>query len=257
MTELPKKKSNQPTSRVSSVEVAKLAGVSQSAVSRTFTPGASVSKKTRNKVLKAAGEIGYRPNVIARSLTQQSTNMIGLVVGNFTNPFYAKLIQDFTKKFQEKGYWTLLLNVAEDNNVEDTLPMALQYQVDGIVVTSASLTSTMAAECARYGTPVVLFNRCSLDSQVNSVACDSVACGRMVADELLDAGHQRLAFLAGQEGSSTNRDRRKGFTQRLEERGSSLFLEVRGDYSYGSGHYAAMQLLGREEKPDAIFCAMT
>ena len=241
--------------RVSSIEVARLAGVSQSAVSRAFTPGASVSDETREKVLKAAKELGYRPNVIARSLTQQSSNIIGLVVGSFTNPFYAKLVEDFTERFQKKGYWTLIFNVADGNEVEDTLPIALQYQVAGIVMTSATLTSTLADECARYGTPVVLFNRIAIDTNVNAVTCDSVACGRMVADALIDAGHQKLAYLAGQAGSSTNRDRRKGFTQRLQERGYGLHLEASGDYSYASGYAAAQQLFDRADRPDAIFCA--
>lgn len=241
--------------RISSIEVARLAGVSQSAVSRTFTPGGSVSAETRQKVLQAARKLGYRPNVIARSLTQQSSNMVGMVVGSFTNPFYARLIEDFTEKIQKNNYWTLLFNVVNGSEVEHTLPVALQYQVAGIIMTSATLTSKLAEECARFGTPVVLFNRYALDSNVNAVTCDSVASSRMVADAFLDAGHRRIAYLAGQKGSSTNRDRRQGFTQRLQERGQSLYLEASGDYSYQSGFEAAKELLDRQNRPDAIFCA--
>src|SRR5512137_3164022 len=93
---------------VSSVEVARLAGVSQAAVSRVFTPGASVSDEMRQKVMMAAKQLGYRPNAIARSLNQHSTRMIGLVMVRFTNPFYARLLQEFTAKLQALGYWTLL-----------------------------------------------------------------------------------------------------------------------------------------------------
>jgi len=249
------RKAKKESKRVSSIEVARLAGVSQAAVSRVFTPNASASPETRRKVLAAAKRLGYRPNAIARSLIQQSTNIIGLAMVRFTNPFYAYLLKEFTHKLQERGYWSLVLNVAEDNHIEQALPMALQYQVDGIIVTSATLTSTLADECARAGTPVVLFNRYAVETNVNAVCCDSVNGGRMVADALLDAGHQRLAYIAGEEGSSTNRDREKGYTERLQERGHTLYLRESGDYSYESGVVAARRMLNQVERPDAIFCA--
>ncbi len=241
--------------RASSTEVARLAGVSQAAVSRVFTPNGSASSETRKKVLAAAKKLGYRPNAIARSLTQQSTNIIGLAVVRFTNPFYAQLVGEFTQRLQERGYWTLLLNVAAENEMERALPMALQYQVDGIIVTSATLTSRLADECVRTGTPVVLFNRYALDSHVNAVCLDSVGGARLIADALLDAGHRRLAYIAGEEASSTNRDREKGFTERLKEREHTLYLRETGDFSYESGLAAARQMLNRADRPDAIFCA--
>ncbi len=241
--------------RVSSVEVARLAGVSQAAVSRVFTPGASVSAEMRAKVLTAAKKLGYRPNVIARSLTQRTTNMIGLVMFRFTNPFYARLLKEFSHKLQEMNYWTLLLNVEGDQEIEAALPMALQYQVDGIIITSATLSSYLADECARTGTPVVLFNRTSVESRVNAVCCDNYGAGRMAADALIEAGHQRFAYLAGEENSSTNRDREKGFVERLCERGVSLAYREPGDFSYERAYPIAQRLLNRPDRPDAIFCA--
>jgi DNA-binding LacI/PurR family transcriptional regulator len=241
---------------VSQIDVARLAGVSQAAVSRTFTPGKSVSEETRAKVLAAAEELGYRPNVIARSLIQKSTNIIGLVVMRFSNPFYAHLIRDFTQALQAQGYWTLLLNVAQDPELDETLPMALQYQVDGLIITSATLSSRLAEECARSGTPVVLFNRYATDTHANVVQCDNVAGGKMVADAFLDAGCNRIAFIAGEEVASTNRDRETGFVTRLKERGHNLtYRESAGDYRYELGYQAAQRLLEKDERPDAIFCA--
>lgn len=242
--------------RPSSVEVARLAGVSQATVSRVFTPGASVSPEMRAKVLAAARRLGYRPNVIARSLTQQSSHIIGLVMVRFWNPFYSfHLLQEFTHRLQSQGYWVLLLNVADDTELERTIPAALQYQVDGLIITSATLSSSLADECARFGTPVVLFNRYVLSGNLNAVCCDNVAGGRMVADALLDAGHTRLAYVAGEPGSSTNRDREQGFTARLAERGVTLYAREDGDYSYESGYQAAVRLLRHEPRPDALFCA--
>jgi DNA-binding LacI/PurR family transcriptional regulator len=206
--------------------------------------------------MAAAEELGYRPNVIARSLIRKSTNIIGLVVMRFTNPFYARVIRDFTRSLQELGYWTLLLNIAQNQELEVTLPMALQYQVDGLIITSATLSSKMAEECARSGTPVVLFNRYSTDSHTNMVRCDNVEGGRIVADTLLDAGYQRLAFIAGEESASTNRDREFGFSSRLQERGvNTIVRESAGDYSYELGYQAAQRLMELDHPPDAIFCA--
>jgi DNA-binding LacI/PurR family transcriptional regulator len=241
--------------RVSSVQVARLAGVSQAAVSRVYTSGASVSSGMRSKVLAAAKKLGYRPNVLARSLTRRSTNIIGIVMFRFTNPFYARLLKEFSRKLQDRNYWTLLLNSESDDGVETALPAALQYQVDGIIITSATLSSTLAEECARTGTPVVLFNRYSIESNVNAVCCDSVGAGRMVADALVDAGHTRLAFIAGEENTSTSRDRERGFAERLRERGHELALRDVGNFTYEDGYAAAQRLLCRPDRPDAIFCA--
>lgn len=256
MSRSKKSKSRQGHPRVSSHQVAELAGVSQPTVSRAFTPGASVSDETRDKVLAAAEQLGYRPNVIARSLTQKSTNIIGLVVMRFSNPFYARMIREFTRALQEEGYWTLLFNIAQIQELENALPMALQYQVDGLIITSTTLSSQMAQECVRAGTPVVLFNRYATDTNINVVRCDSIAGGREVADAFLDAGCQRLAFIAGEEASSTNRDRERGFVDRIQERGADLsFRESAGDYRYTLGYEAAQRLLQRDDPPDAIFCA--
>lgn len=238
------------------MDVARLAGVSQAAVSRTFTPGASVSEGTRAKVLAAAEQLGYQPNVIARSLIRKSTNMIGLVVMRFTNPFYSRMIRDFTRALQDLGYWTMLLNITEAAEVEQALPTALQYQVDGLIITSATLSSTLARACARSGTPVVLFNRYATNDEVHVVSCDNVLGGQLVADALLDAGHQRLAYIAGEEGSSTNRDRERGFVQRLQARGTTLaYRESAGDYTYEAGNAAARRLFQRADPPGGVFCA--
>mgnify|MGYP000077962865 CR=1 FL=1 len=241
---------------VSQLDVARLAGVSQAAVSRVFTPGASVSEDTRAKVMAAVEILGYRPNVIARSLVSNSTYIIGLVVKRFTNPFYAKMIQDFTRTLQEHGYWTLVLNIAENEELEKTLLTALQYRVDGLIITSATLSSHLAQECARFGRPVVMFNRYATEGSAHVVCSDNALGGRLVADAFLDAGCRRIAFIAGEESSSTNRDREAGFVCRLHERGGTLsFRESAGDYSYELGYEAAARLLQNGERPDAIFCA--
>jgi DNA-binding LacI/PurR family transcriptional regulator len=241
---------------ISQRDVARAAGVSQAAVSRAFTPGASVAPKTRKSVMDAAEKLGYRPNAIARSLIKHSTKIIGIVLVRFANPFYWQVFEQFTQRLQQHGYYTLLLNATQDQQIEETLPMALQYQVDGIIITSSTLSSQMADEAARAGTPVVLFNRYELTTTASAVCCDNVDGGRLVADALLDAGHTRLAYIAGEESSSTNRDRERGFRDRLMERGHSLWLREAGlEYTYRAGYAAAQRILARQPWPEAIFCA--
>ncbi len=239
---------------VSSLDVAKYAGVSQSTVSRVFIPGSSVSEKMRQKVLKAAEELGYQPNVIARSLNQRSTKIIGIVMARVASPFYSVVLREFSKKLQDVGYRTLLLNIEYGHKLEEALPAALQYQVDGIVITSATLTSQMAESCLQAGTPVVMFNRYKPGINVNSVCCDNLGGGRLIANALIESGHTRLAHITGDKNSSTNRDREKGFLERIRECGYELQFQEDGDNSYQSGYKAAQRLLQTDRLPDAIFC---
>ncbi len=240
---------------VSSIDVARLAGVSQAAVSRTYTPGASISDRMRRRVLAAAEQLGYQPNIIARSLSGKSTRLVGIIMVKIGDPFYAKILAAFSRKLQEKGYWSLLLNVNEDLPLDAVLPQALQYQVDGIVLTSATLSSTIASQCTAMGVPVVMFNRFSLEVEVNAVGCDHTGGARLLAELLVKAGHKRFAYISGEENSSTNRERERGFTERLAALGYELYARESGDYSYESGIQAAAKILTVNPRPDALFCA--
>ena len=240
--------------RASSIDVAQLAGVSQSAVSRTFTVGAVVSRKTRDKVLAAAASLNYRPNVLARSLITRSTKMVALVIGDIENPFFAKLVNAFSTRLQAHGLHVLLFSVTGDDKVEAAVNEMLKYRVDGVLLVSAHLSNEMADACHRVGTPVVLCNRYSRGTAVSSVRVENYEGGRSVANFLLDGGHQRIALVAGTRTDATGFDRESGFRGRLEERGANVWQAVSGDYSFRSGYQAAKQLLCGAERPDAVFC---
>jgi DNA-binding LacI/PurR family transcriptional regulator len=240
---------------VSQRDVARKAGVSQSTVSRVFSHGDYLTAEARETVLQAAEELGYRPNAIARSLVRGTTQMIGLVVTPFFNPYYSHVIRLFTRALQDRGYWTMLLNVPDQLSAEETLPMALRYRLDGLIFTSASLSSRLVNECLHSATPVILFNRYVLDDDVDSVFCDNLEGGSMVADMLLAGGHERFAYVAGEQDTSTNMDREQGFATRLHERGRELEFRESGDDTYGAGCAAARRLLRSDKPPDAIFCA--
>jgi DNA-binding LacI/PurR family transcriptional regulator len=244
-----------------SYDVAKVAGVSQSAVSRAFSPGRSIADATRKKIFKAAQELGYKPNAIARSMstartqTTQRSGMVGVIVTRLEDPFFAKIVNSFSRKLQQMGWHVLLFSVENEAEVDDALSELLQYQVDGVIISSAILSQKMAEGCYKHGTPVVLYNRYTKDKGISSVRVENFEGGRMIANLLLDSNHERIAFIAGTQGEPTSDEREKGFTGRLHERGTELYQREEGDYSFESGYQAAVRLLSLAEPPDAIFCA--
>jgi DNA-binding LacI/PurR family transcriptional regulator len=240
-------------------DVGKLALVSQSAVSRTFTPGASVSKETREKVLAAAKTLGYRPNALARSLITRRSHIIALVMSYLENQFYPLVIEKLSQKLQKQGYHVLMF-ISDMDEADGVLTEILQYQVDGIVMASTMLSPALAKSCADAGVPVVLFNRVPDTSalarhRTSSVTSDNYRGGRMVAELLLDRGHQKIAFLAGLENSSTNLDRERGFNDVLEEAGVKVHSRAIGHYSFELAQQATRQLFSGPDLPDAVFVA--
>ncbi len=240
---------------VTSHDVARMAGVSQSTVSRTFSQSDRVSPETRGRVLAAADELGYQPSAIARSLRTQQTNIVGIVMADITSPFYPYVLEKFTARLQESGRRVLLFNAPPNEEIDEIMPLVQAYRVDALIITSATLSSAMADEFMQQGTPVILFNRYVLGSSASSVCCDNVEGGRLAVNVLLDSGHERLAYIAGTVNTSTNADREKGFFDRLRERGVTNALRAQGAYTYESGYNAALDLLNRAAPPDAIFCA--
>lgn len=244
------------TKRITSLDVAERAGVSQSTVSRVFSPNSpNVSDQARQRVLQAAADLGYQPNAIARMMSTSQTNIVGIVMANITSPFYPYVLEKFLQRLQAIERQVLLFTASATQRVDDVLPLALSYQVDALIITSATLSSDMATHCAQRGTPVILFNRTVNNPNVNAVCADNVAGGRLVADILLDAGHERLAFVAGTPNTSTSQDREMGFFGRLRQRGYHTHQFAQGDYTYESGYAAAQDLLAHRNPPDAIFCA--
>jgi DNA-binding LacI/PurR family transcriptional regulator len=241
---------------VTAEDVARALGVSQSTISRAFSMTASISDKMKLRVIEAANALGYQPNVIARSLITRRTNMVAIVMANLVDPYYPVVLDELVQRIQARGFQTLLFVPPPEQSVDDILPKLLQYQVDAIVLASASISSAMARTCAVRETPVVLFNRYVPGLEIHAVSGDNIAGGRQIAEYLVSAGHQRPAFVAGQADATTNRDRRLGFTSRLKELGvRSCVQEEGGEFSYDAGYSAAKRLLGRAMPVDAIFFA--
>lgn len=242
--------------KVTSLQVAELAGVSQSAVSRVFTPGSSVSKKTAEKVRAAAEKLGYRPNVLARSLKSGKSRIIGLVVAYLENYFYPEAVERISADLQKVGYHVLVFlgqNTAVD--ADRVVHDLMDYQVDGIVLMSVSMSSELAEKCLLIGVPVVLFNRAQDDGRLSSVTTNNFEGGRALADFLCSLGHDRIAYIAGFEGAMTQRDREAGFRAGLAANGKDLFARAIGNFRYPEAQAAARELFATSRRPDAVFVA--
>jgi len=244
--------------RITSVQVAELAGVSQSAVSRVYTPGASVSPKTQKKVREAASELGYRPNVLARAMVSGKSRMIGLVVAYLENYFYPEAVEKFSKALQARGYHVLIFMTSQtsDNN-DSVMEEILDYQVDGIVMASAEMSSQLTKRCQMAGVPVVLFNRYQDSDGISAVTSDNLAGGRKVAEFLLAANHSRIAYIAGNESASTQRDREAGFVAALASAGKTLFARTVSNFDVETAKQAALDMFDcpPTQRPDAVFVA--
>lgn len=239
---------------VTSGDVARLANVSQSAVSRTFTPGASVSQSTRDRVMKAAEELGYRPNALARAMISGQSKLIAMMFAYLENQFYPVLLERMSRELQAKGYHPLLF-MTESGNQDDVVKQLLDYQVQGLVLASATLSSDLAVRCADLGIPVVLLNRDIDDPVASSVTSDNFAGGKIVAEHFVKSGRQRVAYIAGAEDSSTNRDREAGLVAGLAAHGLKLAGRYCANYRHDEAREAAATLLRGPQRPDAIFVA--
>ena len=241
--------------RVTSVDVADLAGVSIAAVSRAFTPGASISPATKERVIEAADRLGYHPNVIARSLNRRRSNLVGLLMSGWNNFGYVDILRLLCEKLEAQGYEVILKSVLERDRIEDYVRQLLQYQVAAITVVSEVLPAALVSECARRGVPVVLVNRIGRGTGTSAVSLDGVQLGRRIADFFLKRGHRRIALLRGRDDIDFLEDTMGAITGRVTASGSGkVTANLTGVLGYEAGRRCIAELCARQTRPDAVFC---
>lgn len=242
--------------RVTLKEVAERAGVSRSAVSRTFTEGASVSAKTRRKVERAAADLGYSPNALASGLTTGRTKLIGLVSNNFHNPIFLEVFDRFTRGLQDKGLRPLLVNLSDETEPKNSVRMLLQYSVDGVIVASSTLPPSFAEAFRDAEVPVVhSFGRGTRAPRVHVVGIDNERCGRMAARTLLARGYRRIAFLGGPRDATSTQDRLAGFMAEARAHpAAEAAASFATAYSFDAGRAEMQRLLAAAPPAEAYFC---
>ena len=240
---------------VTSHDVARLAGVSQPTVSRALRGKRNVSDETREKVLRAAAALNYVPSESGRILATRSTQRIGLVADDLTNPFYPQLVQPLRDCLERSGYRTLLVADRVDEPVE--IERLADGSLDGVILTTTLLGSSLPRELKARGIPCVLANREAAGALVDTVVMDNRAGAARAARLLADLGHRRVGAVFGPRDTSTGRDREAGFREELAARGIVLPARMvrRGQFTFETGYAALTGLLAAPGPPTAVFCA--
>ncbi|SFC87735.1 LacI family DNA-binding transcriptional regulator [Tropicimonas isoalkanivorans] len=237
----------------SSTDVARLAGVSQSTVSRTFRGDSRVSPEARNKVMEAAQKLEYRPNLLPRIMLTQQSRLVALVVGKMHNPFYARVLERFTKRLQEMKCQVMLAHVDSDDALDAVVPRLSGYRVDAVVSALSVLTEAAADQLIELGVPVISFNTHMRKKGLYTISSDNAPAGREVARHLIAQGAQRLAYLGGPEFNPANVDRRTGFVEEARAHGFEPVLS-NDEFSFEGGARQAVRVFAGPNPPDAAFC---
>lgn len=250
---------DQTKRKVNARDVAQRAGVSKWTVSRAFTEGASISQQAREKILNAAEELGYRPNLLARSLTTRHTNIVGLVVDEMENPNILQVLDGVTRHLQQKGYMSMLLNISSDKSQYSALSLADQFQVDGLIFLGTILTDELIqlAKDIR-NIPLIVLYRNSDNPNIQVVTTDGYRAGVEIAGLFAEQHYQRIGYMAGPFSQSTELKRLDGFRDGLTTLGLRLgpLLEA-GHYQRASGFRAMNRYLettASNERIKALFC---
>ncbi len=244
---------------VTAADVARKAGVSRSAVSRTFTDGASVSDKTRRKVEAAAQALGYQVNMLARSVIQRQSNLVGVVVKGFEDPFLQSLLGPITHELALRSLAPLLMDASEPEQMAKSLQHLLQYRIAGVILTSGTPPIALAQEYLRLQVPVAMINRAATLQGVDVVNSAHGEGGTLAARTLLERGARDLVFLSFKDATFSAGVRQQGFEAALSAATQSGQVRLRmveaQTPSYRGGYEAAQALFGGEAfKPDGVFC---
>ncbi|GGG66466.1 LacI family transcriptional regulator [Salipiger pallidus] len=228
---------------VSAADVARRAGVSRSAVSRAFTPGAQVSEAARKRIQEAAEDLGYRVNRLARTLHQQRSDLVGVVGGNLVNPYISAQLEALSAGLQRRGLQCLLLNSGGGGD----LAALLDYRVRSVVLLSGAAPDELVRLCARNGARMVLIGRPAPPEGTSAdlILADSAAGGRLAARRLIAAGCRNVAVVQSASRTSAKVDRADAFCTEMQAAGVTFTRWAEGPNSYDTGCSAARVLLAQ------------
>jgi DNA-binding LacI/PurR family transcriptional regulator len=239
---------------VTSYDVARRARVSQSAVSRCFTPGKSVSPAMRARIEEAAAALGYTPNAIARSLITRRSGLVGLVVTDATLRSFPVILHDLSDALERADLLPLLVTLAHEEDLAKVLPRILHYRPEAVLTLATASRASIDYAAAR-GVPCVLINRAAPSTIASSIRCDQALGVRQLVERLLAAGHRRFAFLGGKQDAPVSEERLRGFRQALRRANVAPLAIEHADYTYEAGRVAASALLRARPRPDVLVCA--
>jgi LacI family transcriptional regulator len=239
-------------------DVAKLAGVAPITASRVISNSGYASDEVRQRVNQAAEQLGYVPNVLARSLRSKRTRTLALVLTDITNPFWTTVARGVDDAASEEGYHVIFCNTDESASKQESyLEALIQKQVDGILLVPARSKESPIKLLHQQNVQVVLLDRRLPNMEVDVVRCDSSGGAYQLVQLLLKLGHRRIAILSGPSGVSSADDRVAGYKRALQEAGLKTEdqLIIYGDFSLESGYQMTHDLLAMTPRPTALFAS--
>ena len=248
--------------KVTIKDIARMANVSHTTVSRALNNKSRIRSETKEKILSIARELNYQPNFIARSLVMKRTKTLGLIITSIVNPFYNELAQGIEATVRELGYSIILCCTNSDLSSEKQyIDMLRSKGVDGIILSSAHIEDPNIGKLAEEGFPIVLVNRRTyhpaVKEKVDYVGVDNIHGGFLAIEHLIKLGHKRIGIIGGSSESSVGFERLEGGKRALEayhlERKDDYFLE--GNFLKKSGYQGGKRFLKMAEPPTAIFAA--
>lgn len=245
---------------VTADDVAAAAGVSRWTVARAFKKDASISRKSREKVIAAAERLGYAPDLLASSLASDRSNLVALITNDFNNPHKLVLLERLTRLLWSRGWGTLLVHMSDSEDASAALLAASQRRVDAAVVIGTRFDDKIldTALGARRVKKLVVFARYSQNPNTLNIACDDVIAMRQIADHLLEAGYRRPAFVAGPDTQSAKLHRKTAFGEYwARQTGNNAPVIHVAEYDFGAAIQGVTELLGDsapETRPDVLVC---
>lgn len=240
--------------RVTSYDVARVAGVSQSAVSRVFQKGRSVSQKTREKVLATAEELGYQPNAIARMLITKRSGMVAVILSSRVNLIYPELLSLLNKRLSEKNERVLLFNLDDTAGLDDILEHIWTFQLDGVIAIAAHFDNQSINKFKAHQIPVVLYNRRVAGHSASSVCCNHEQGIFQLVEILHEYEHSDYLIVAGPTESDVALERCELAVKALANKGLQDVPIQYGDFTYDSGRHAFREYMSSHAPPSAVIC---
>ncbi len=239
--------------RVTAQAVADAAGVSRSAVSRAFTPGAYLDENKRKKIEDMAERMGYQPNALAAGLKDGRSHLVAVFVGNMRSDFDSEFVRALVGKLNALNKWPILID-GGDQRAEDAIEQVLRYPLDALILRGGSMPQALVKRCSKLGVPMISAGRIVKAPGVDNVCCRNAEGTRLATEALIRKGRTRFGFLGGAPSFSSSAERRAGVIEVLERAGLGLVAEETGDFTVETGRDIALTLLG-QHRLDALICA--
>lgn len=239
---------------ITSVDVARHAGVSQSAVSRAFSASASISPATRERVLKAAEELNYRPNRIPSIMLTGRSGMIGIIVGGLRNPVYGSALERLSSGIRDAGFQVMLVQVVDDVTLDAAIDKLAGYRVDALIAALAIGTEDTARALSALNIPVICFNSALTGPGISSVQSSNRDSGLRSARLMHELGVTHPCFMAGPAANAASRERFAGFTQGCAAFGLTV-MKLHGEDDYQTSYDALKCALLAGNRPDGLFAS--